>query len=248
MASSRGIGFACALALAQNGMRVTITGRDTQQLDAARTAIQTRVLGAVVDAIAVDLTDSEERDRLLQQCPEPDVLVVNMGGPVARPGGTYSPSEWRCEFDELFIPMVDVMERTLPAMASKGWGRVVVISSTSIKQPIPNLVASGVLRSGVANLLAAHSQAYASKGVTLNSILPGRILTDRQKNALKRDAAKAGVSLDAHVAQVSASIPAGRLGEPQEIGAACAFFCSESAGFITGQNLVIDGGASRTVF
>jgi 3-oxoacyl-[acyl-carrier protein] reductase len=247
LASSRGIGFACALALAEDGMSVTLNGRDAAQLKKAQLEIRERVPGAVVNAVMADLTDEAQRSALLEACSHVDVLVLNVGGPTARPGGVYSVEEWRNEFETLLIPMVDMLDRVLPAMSKKGWGRVVAISSTSIKQPITSLVASGVFRSGIANLLASRAQAVAPNGVTINSILPGRILTDRQKNALQRDAANKKVDLQTHINDVAQTIPMARLGLPEEIGAACSFFCSDKAAYVTGQSLVVDGGAYKGI-
>jgi 3-oxoacyl-[acyl-carrier protein] reductase len=162
--------------------------------------------------------------------------------------GTATLAEWQAAFDSIFMPMTDILDRILPGMIARSWGRVVMISSAAVRQPIPNLVVSGVFRTGLASLLSVRAVQVARYGVTINSLLPGRILTDRQNRALEREAAQAGITKDAQLAKVSESIPMGRLGTPEEMGNVCAFLCSEGASYVTGQNILVDGGAFRGVF
>jgi 3-oxoacyl-[acyl-carrier protein] reductase len=247
LASSQGIGHACATSLAQAGHSVCLNGRDVQRLEVAAHAIRSRVPGAAVSACAADLTDSAQRARLVGEAGETDILVLNMGGPSV--GSTaLSLSEWQAAFEAMFIPMADVLDSLLAGMIERGWGRVVMISSAAIRQPISNLVVSGVFRIGLASLLSVRATEAAPYGVTINSLLPGRIMTERQHKAIERDAANAGISKEAQLRKVSASIPMHRLGEPNEIGSVCAFLCSEGAGYVTGQNILVDGGAFRNVF
>ncbi|MYN13299.1 SDR family oxidoreductase [Pusillimonas sp. TS35] len=247
LASSTGIGHACAASLAQAGHSVCLNGRDPVRLLAAADQIRLRCAEAAVSYCAADLNTCEDRDKVVQQAGHADILVLNMGGP---PVGnqTLSLAEWQAAFDSIFMPMTDILDRILPGMIARSWGRVVMISSAAVRQPIPNLVVSGVFRTGLASLLSVRAVQVARYGVTINSLLPGRILTDRQNRALEREAAQAGITKDAQLAKVSESIPMGRLGTPEEMGNVCAFLCSEGASYVTGQNILVDGGAFRGVF
>ena len=248
LASSKGLGLACAQSLAQDGVSVCLNGRDEARLEHAKQAIKEKVPHARLRSCLADLNDAAARTRLLAYCGAVDMLVLNLGGPVARADAAYSLADWQAEFESLFLPMADILDRVLPGMMERGWGRVVVISSSSIRQPIPNLVASGVFRVGLASLVSSRAREAARYGVTINSILPGRILTDRLHNALKRDADVHGVALNDHIDAVAKSIPMGRLGSPEEIGGVCAFLCSARASYVTGQNLLVDGGAYQGMF
>jgi len=248
LASSQGLGLACASALAADGLAVCINGRRPEVLQQAARQILVDTHGASVQSVAADLGTESGLDAITRACPQADVLVLNVGGPTARMDAGYTRQEWMSEFESIFLSMAHLLDHYLPGMQARGWGRVVAISSIAIKQPIPSLVASGAMRSALAGLLHSRAQSAARHGVTINSILPGRILTPRQQRALERDAGRSGVSVEEHLREVSQSIPAGRLGRAEEVGAACAFLCSPKAGYITGQNLLVDGGAYRGIY
>jgi 3-oxoacyl-[acyl-carrier protein] reductase len=247
LASSAGIGLACAASLVENGHPVCLNGRDPARLAEAERSIKDLHPHAAVRSCVADLNISADRRRIVEQAGNTDILVLNMGGPGAHSDAP-SLEDWQATFEAMFLPMVDILDRTLPGMLQREWGRVVMISSAAVKQPIPNLLESGVFRSGLASLLAVRATQAAGRNVTINTILPGRILTERQNNALARDARIAGISQEAHLRQVCASIPMGRLGCPREVGSVCAFLCSEGAGYVTGQSILVDGGAYRGMY
>lgn len=247
LASSTGIGRACAVALASAGRTVCLNGRDAGRLqDAERRILDSHPEARITSCVA-DLNSSADRKSLLDQAGDIDVLVLNMGGPAATTR-ELTLDDWQKAFETVFLPMADILDGLLPGMMRRGWGRVVMISSVAVKQPIPNLLVSGVFRTGLASLVSARAAQAAPHGVTVNSILPGRILTDRQNNALERDARLAGVPREAHERRVFASVPMGRFGLPEEIGHVCAFLCSDGASYLTGQHLLVDGGAYRGMF
>lgn len=248
LASSRGIGQACAKALARDGLEVGLNGRHLDQLNQAENEILQVYPDAMLRSYVADLNSPEAREQLVAQAGEIDVLVLNVGGPAVNPKKTLSVADWQAGYDSVFLPMADILERVLPGMMARGWGRVVMISSIAIKQPIPNLVSSGVFRNGLASLMWTRAQQAAQHNVTLNTILPGRILTDRQVNALTRDAQAAGITMQAHQEKVAATIPMKRLGAPDEVGHVCAFLCSDGASYVTGQNILVDGGAYKGMF
>lgn len=247
-ASSAGLGLACATALAQAGAEVCINGRDATRLADAARRIRHAAPGAIVQVVQADLHVPAQRAVCWQDEDAPDILVLNGGGPPVEEVADYTERDWQAAFERLFQPGADLLSRALPAMQRRGWGRVVAISSVAIKAPIPGLVTSTVFRLGLAGLIAGRCTAVAGQGVTLNSILPGRILTDRQEAALEREARRHNRSRAEQLDLVRAAIPAGRLGSPGEVGALCAFLCGPDAGYITGQNILIDGGAYGATF
>ncbi|MFT0545907.1 SDR family oxidoreductase [Allopusillimonas ginsengisoli] len=247
LASSAGIGRACAGALANDGLAVQLNGRDRTRLQMAERHILDSYPHAQLASCVADLNVHKDRQDLVSEAGDIDVLVLNMGGPTARTDDL-SVDDWQNAFGTIFLPMVDILDQVLPGMMQRGWGRVVMISSVAVKQPIPNLLVSGVFRTALASLVSARAAQAAPHGVTINSILPGRILTDRQRNAIERDARNAGVSEQAQLERVSAAIPMGRLGVPEEIGHVCAFLCSQGASYLTGQHLLVDGGAYKGLF
>lgn len=248
LASSRGIGYACAQSLLRDGYDLHINGRDPERLQWAQMQLQGQYPGSKVDATSADLTLSDQRDALIQVAGAVDALVLNIGGPTPVPTGAWSETHWRDAFEQLFLPLAHMLDSLLPSMMQRGWGRIVMISSMAVRQPLPGLSVSGAYRAALANLLLDRAQHAAAHGVTINTLLPGRILTDRQKNALQRDAARTGVALETHQQQVAQRIPMQRLGLPEEVGDVCAFLCSPSAAYVTGQTIAVDGGALGTLF
>ena len=241
-ASSKGLGFGCAQALAEAGVDLVMNARGSEALEASADDLRSR-FGVKVDAVAVDVTTSDGQAALLDAAGAVDILVNNAGGP---PPGLWS--DWdRDDFikalDANMLAPIALMKALLPGMMENGWGRVVNITSQSVKAPIPQLGLSNAARAGLTGYVAGTARQVAPKGVTINNLLPGIHATDRA-NALDGPVAeKEGISLAEARARRSATIPAGRYGTIEEFGAACAFLCSQNAGFIVGQNLLLDGGA-----
>jgi 3-oxoacyl-[acyl-carrier protein] reductase len=243
-ASSKGLGLGCARALAEAGVDLVMNARGAEALEAAAAAIRTD-FGVNVDTVAADVTTENGRMAVLNAAQGVDILVTNAGGP---PPGLWS--DWdRDDFiralDANMLTPIALMKALMPAMMERGWGRVVNITSQSVKAPIPQLGLSNAARTGLTGYVAGTARQVAGKGVTINNLLPGIHATDRA-NALDGGVVKAqGITLDEARARRAATIPAGRYGTSEEFGAACAFLCSVHAGFIVGQNILLDGGATN---
>lgn len=241
-ASSKGLGFGCAQALAEAGVALVMNARGSDALEASADGLR-RKFGVSIETVAVDVTTSEGQARLLDVAGAVDILVNNAGGP---PPGLWS--DWdRDDFikalDANMLAPIALMKALLPGMMERGWGRVVNITSQSVKAPIPQLGLSNSARAGLTGYVAGTARQVAPKGVTINNLLPGIHATDRA-NALDGPVAeREGISLDEARTRREATIPARRYGTIEEFGAACAFLCSQRAGFIVGQNLLLDGGA-----
>ncbi len=240
-ASSKGLGKGCAMALAEAGVDLVLNGRGVEALEA--TADELRAMGVNVTPVAADVTTEEGRAALLDAAQGVDILVNNAGGP---PPGLWS--DWdRDDFikalDANMLAPIALMKALLPGMIDQGWGRVVNITSASVKAPIAQLGLSNSARAGLTGYVAGTSRQVAQHGVTINNMLPGIHATDRAVS-LDTGVSKAqGISIEQAIAQREATIPARRYGSAQEFGAMCAFLCSQHAGFLVGQNIVLDGGA-----
>ena len=241
-ASSKGLGLGCARALAEAGCDLVMNARGAEALEEAASAIRAD-FGVDVVCVAADVTTEAGRAALLAAAGEVDILVTNAGGP---PPGLWS--DWdRADFiaalDANMLTPIALMKAVLPGMMARGWGRVVNITSQSVKAPIAVLGLSNSARAGLTGYVAGTARQVAGKGVTINNLLPGIHATDRAV-ALDTAVTKAqGVSMAEAQAQRCATIPAGRYGTREEFGAACAFLCSRYAGYIVGQNLLLDGGS-----
>lgn len=245
-ASSRGLGKACARALAEAGVDLVINGRDRATLEATRDELA--ALGVDVRAVVADVSTRAGQDALLEACPAPDILVNNNGGP---PLKDFRELDRAAMLDGVTMNMVtpiELVQRTVDGMAERGFGRIVSITSSSVLAPIPGLDLSSGARAGLTAFLAGVARTVAGKGVTVNQLLPGAFDTDRLRGNLAAGAKRAGRAVDEVAAARAASIPAGRFGEPDEFGAACAYLCSVQAAYVTGQNLLIDGGAYPGAF
>jgi 3-oxoacyl-[acyl-carrier protein] reductase len=246
-ASSRGLGRGCAMALAAEGCEVVINGRDPEVL--ARTADEIRAAsGATVHAVAADLADRAGQERLFAACPEPDILVNNNAGPPFR---TFTELDRQQMIDGLTANMIiaiELTQRAIEPMKRRGFGRIVNIASSSVKQPIPGLDLSSGARAGLVAFLAGVARTVAGSGVTINNLLPGSFDTDRLRSGMERTARRRGVGLEEIMIERRKEIPVGRFGTPEEFGQACAYLCSMQAGYITGQNLLIDGGVYDGTF
>jgi 3-oxoacyl-[acyl-carrier protein] reductase len=245
-ASSRGLGRACALSLAREGAAVVINGRDEKTLDAARNEIA-KATGARVIAVAADVSTREGQDALLAACPEPDILINNNGGP---PGGNFR----ELDRDALLLGVVqnmvtpiELIQRVVPAMQAKSFGRIVNITSLSVKMPILGLDLSSGARAGLTAFMAGPARELARHNITVNHLLPGMFDTDRLRHTTGRMAKMQGKSDVEMTVERKATVPARRFGQASEIGEICAFLCSLQAGYITGQSIIVDGGLFNAV-
>lgn len=241
-ASSKGLGRACAEALAEAGVDLVMNARGAEALQAVADDIRARH-GVNVTAVAADVTTDEGRAAVLAACPAPDILVTNAGGP---PPGFWS--EWDREdfikaLDGNMLTPIALMKAVLPGMMERGWGRVVNITSMTVKAPVGVLGLSNSARAGLTGYVAGTSRQVAHAGVAINNLLPGFHATDRTIALDTAAARDAGISLEEAQAQRQASVPARRYGTPEEFGAMCAFLCSQHAGFMVGQNILMDGGS-----
>ena len=243
-ASSKGLGRGCAEALAEAGVDLVMNARGDEALEAAAVGIA-EASGVKITTVAGDVTDPEVQRELIAAARGVDILVTNAGGP---PPGVWS--DWdRDDFiralDANMLAPIALMTALLPGMCERGWGRVVNITSQSVKAPIPQLGLSNAARTGLTGYVAGTSRQVAPMGVTINNLLPGIHATARA-DALDEGVMKAeGITMDEARDRREATIPARRYGTPAEFGAACAFLCSVHAGFIVGQNVLIDGGATN---
>ena len=246
-ASSKGLGKACALALAEAGCIVFINGRAEQRLEATATEIR-RATGASVSTVVGDIDEPGVRDALLRACPEPDILVNNNGGPPPKAFLALDRADILRGVEANMLTPIALAQAVLPGMAARGFGRIVNITSSSVRAPIEGLDVSAGARAGLTAFMAGSARAYAGRNVTINSIQPGAFDTDRLRPGLIRDALSEGVDETHARAHREAKIPAKRFGSPAELGALCAFLASAQAGYVTGQNILIDGGAFPGAF
>jgi len=241
-AASKGLGKGCALALAREGVELTITARGAEALEATAEAIR-RATGAKVTTVAGDITTEAGREAALAACPEPDILVNNAGGPPPGDFRDWDRDAWIKAIDANMLTPIFLTKAVVDGMAARGFGRIVNITSSAVKAPIAELGLSNGARSGLTGFIAGVARQMAGKGVTINGLLPGAFDTDRLRGGINAAAQRSGQDAEAVADRRRAAIPAGRFGQPDEFGAACAFLCSVHAGYITGQNILIDGGA-----
>jgi 3-oxoacyl-[acyl-carrier protein] reductase len=246
-ASSRGLGRACALALAKEGVNVWICGRDEASLGKARDEIA-GAGGGAVHAIVADVTSAADRRRLLEACPEPDILVNNAGGPPPGDFRDWDQSDWFDAVNANMYSPIDMIRLTLDGMIDRRFGRIVNITSSSVKEPIPDLGLSNGARSGLTGFVSGIAREPARYNVTINNLLPGYHATARLDAIFGSRAAAAGQTTAEYMQAFFADFPAGRPGDPDEFGAVCAFLCSQQAAYITAQNILVDGGRIRTTF
>jgi len=241
-AASKGLGRACAMALAREGVSVTITARTTGPLE--RTADEIRAAtGAMVTAVAGDITTEDGRAAALAACPDPDILVNNAGGPPAGDFRQWEREDWIRALDANMLTPIALIRAVVDGMAERRFGRIVNITSASVKSPIPTLGMSNGARAGLTGFVGGLSRQVARHNVTINNLLPGPFLTDRLRANSAAAAEKAGRTVEEEVHERAKQSPAGRVGDPAEFGDACVFLCAASSGFIVGQNLLLDGGA-----
>jgi 3-oxoacyl-[acyl-carrier protein] reductase len=241
-ASSKGLGRGCAEALAEAGVDLVLNARGAEALEAAAADIRAR-FGVEVATVAADVTKPEGRAAVIAAAQGVDILVTNAGGPPPGLWSDWGRDDFLAAVDANMLTPIALMQALMPGMIDKGWGRVVNITSGSVKSPIAQLGLSNTARAGLTGFVAGTARQVAGHGVTINNLLPGIHATDR---AISLDAgvAKAqGLTMDQAKTKREATIPAGRYGTAEEFGAMCAFLCSNKAGFIVGQNILLDGGA-----
>lgn len=240
-ASSKGLGRACALSLAREGVRLTLVARGQEALQATADFIRAST-GAQVSTVAADVTTEAGRAAVLKVCPEPDILVTNAGGPKPGDFRDWDREAWLAALDANMLTPIALIKATVDTMIARRFGRIVNITSGAVKAPIDILGLSNGARSGLTGFVAGLARVTVAHNVTINNLLPGPFETDRLKETAAQWAAKSGKTIEAVIAERGAANPARRLGDPAEFGDACAYLCSAQAGFITGQNLLLDGG------
>jgi 3-oxoacyl-[acyl-carrier protein] reductase len=229
------------VALAREGVDVTITARTADVLE--RTAAEIRAeTGARVTAVAGDITTEQGRADALAACPAPDILVNNAGGPPPGDFRAWDRDAWIRALDANMLTPIFLIRAVVDGMIERRFGRIVNITSASVKSPIPTLGMSNGARAGLTGFVGGLARQVARHNVTINNLLPGPFLTDRLRTNSAAAASKAGRSVEEEIAERAKGSPAGRVGDPAEFGDACAFLCAASSGFIVGQNLLLDGG------
>jgi len=242
-AASKGLGFGCAMALAKEGVHVTITARGREALEAAANQIRAAAPTVTVRTVAGDITTDQGRADALGAAGDIDILINNAGGPPPGDFREWERDAWIKALDANMITPILLVKATVDGMIGRKFGRIVNITSSSVKAPIPTLGLSNGARTGLTGFIGGLARQVAKHNVTINNLLPGRFLTDRLKVTIAHQSGgKTGADLEAEFARQAAAIPAGRLGKPVEFGEVCAFLCSERAAYMTGQNVLLDGG------
>lgn len=239
--ASKGLGRGCAISLAREGCRVTLVARERRALEHTAEEIRA-VTGATVVTVAGDITTDEGRISALAACPNPDILVTNAGGPPPGDFRKFSREDWLKAINANLLTPVDLIKATVDGMISRRFGRIVNITSSAVKAPIAELALSNGARSGLTGFVAGLARQTVAHNVTINNLLPGRFWTDRLKSNTEFNAKEKGKTVEEVKRDLEKAIPAGRFGTPEEFGDACAYLCSMQAAYITGQNLLIDGG------
>jgi 3-oxoacyl-[acyl-carrier protein] reductase len=240
-ASSKGLGKACALALAREGVNVWINGRHTEALGQAADEIAAAGGGAVHTVVA-DVTSEAGRDALLAACPEPDVVVNNAGGPPPGDFRDWRQEDWFNAVNNNMYSAIDMIRRCLDGMIERRFGRIVNVTSVAVKMPVPTLGLSNGARAGLTGFVSTIARDPAQFNVTINNLLPGYIATDRMWSVLEAGARATGQDPELFKASHFKRVGAKRPGDPDEFGAVCAFLCSSHAAYITAQNILVDGG------
>ena len=247
---SKGLGWGCAQALASEGVNVVLTARDGVRLEQAANALRAVAPRAEVRTAVGDITTPEGRRAALDAAPRVDILINNAGGPPAGDMRDWARDDWIRALDANMLAPIALIRETVDAMAERNYGRVINITSSAVKAPIAALGLSNGARTGLTGFVAglARQPALAGRNVTLNNLLPGTFDTDRLRANLAVMAERAQQPLDDYARMRRRAIPTQRFGTPDEFGALCAFLCSVHAGYITGQNLLLDGGAYPGTF
>ena len=242
-ASSKGLGRACAIALAAEGVHVTLTARGAEALAKTAAEIRKAYPGIEVNEVAGDITTPEGRAAALKACPNPDILVNNAGGPPPGDFRNWTRDDWIKALDANMLTPIELIKATVDGMMTRKFGRIVNITSAAVKAPIDVLGLSNGARSGLTGFVAGIARKTVRNNVTINALLPGPFDTDRLRGVAVGQAKAAGTSPEEIMKKRASENPAGRFGDPEEFGLACAFLCGAKSGFITGQNILLDGGA-----
>ncbi len=240
-AASKGLGKASALALAQEGVDLVINARTAETLAAAAEEIADAT-GVSVTPVACDITSAEGRAQVLAACSDPDILVTNAGGPPRGDFRDFTPEDWQKAVNGNMITPIELIKGTVDGMIARGFGRIVNITSAAVKNPIDELCLSNGARAGLTGFVAGLSRKTVRHNVVINNLLPGPFATDRLKAGWEFAARDEGITIDEARARSEARNPAGRVGEADEFGAMCAFLCSAHVGYMTGQQIMMDGG------
>jgi len=246
-ASSRGLGRACALKLAEAGCEVTINGLDAKRLEATAAEL-CKATGAKINEVAADVASAEGQKLLFGACPEPDILINNNAGPPFRDFRELTRQQILDGVIANMVTAIELTQKVIDPMVKKKFGRIINITSGTVKMPLVGLDLSSGARAGLTAFMAGVARSVAQHNVTINFMLPGAFDTDRLRSNIETNAKKQGVPVEQATAARAASIPAKRFGTADEFGAACAFLSSAHAGYITGQNLLIDGGTFQGAF
>ncbi len=247
-AASKGLGLGCARALVREGVNVVIAARGEEALARAATELRALPGAGEVRTVVADVTTEAGRAAALAACPQVDILVNNAGGPPAGDFRQFERADWIAALDANMLSPIELIRATVDGMIERGFGRIVNITSSSVKAPIDILGLSNGARSGLTGFVAGLARRTVAHNVTINNLLPGQFDTDRLRGNFAYVAQQQGVDAGQIAERKRAHVPAGRFGNADEFGAACAFLCSAQAGYITGQNLLIDGGAYPGTF
>ena len=251
-AASKGIGLGVAKALSAEGCKVAICSRDRESVSKARESIVQETGNRDVLSVKADISIKADADRLVDEATRKfetvDILAYNTGPPKPGTFADLNDSDWEHGVKLLLMSAVWLTKQVLPGMLEKKWGRLIYVTSSALRQPVPNLVLSNTIRLSLAGLSKSLALEYGSRGITSNGIMQGHILTDRQRQVAQDLSARTGKSLDEAMKQMLQDVPMGRYGTPEDVGNLVAFLASEKAGYINGTMLAIDGGLIRSVF
>ena len=246
-ASSRGLGRACAEALGAAGVNLVINGRSAVSLEDSAEALRS-AHGVKVTTVIGDVTTDKGREAMVAACPAPDILVNNAGGPPPGDWRQFEREDWHKAIDSNLLAAVFLIRAYADGMAERGFGRIVNITSALVKMPLDVISLSVAARLGLTGFVRGIAPSFIAKGVTINNLLPEQFETERLQKNLLFIAGNKGVSLEEETRNQLSTLPAGRFGRPEEFGATCAFLCSSKSGFMTGQNILLDGGRYPGVF
>lgn len=246
-ASSRGLGKACAMALAEAGVSLVLNGQNKGVLESTAGEIAKKT-GVAVTPVVADISTAEGQAAVLAACPQPDILVNNNGGPPFKDFRELNRASLLEGVTMNMVTPIELIQKVIDHMTGQGFGRIVNITSMSVKMPVPGLDLSSGARAGLTAFLAGVARTVADRNVTINNILPGYFDTDRLRGGLAAWSKNSGIPEDEVAAQRAAQVPARRFGSPEEFGKTCAFLCSTHAGYITGQSILLDGGLYNSAF
>lgn len=239
--ASKGLGYACALQLAREGVNIVLVARTEQALKESAARIQQET-GSEIIAVAADITTEAGRTQVLAAAPQVDILVNNAGGPPPGDFRDFSHADWLAALNANMLAPIEMIKATVDPMIERRFGRIVNITSMAVKAPVDNLCLSNGARAGLTGFVAGLARQTVRHNVTINNLLPGKFDTARLRANNTKRAEATGIALDDEMARQKKDIPAGRFGDPSEFGYACAYLCSAHSGYVTGQNLLIDGG------